>query len=545
MTTDNLTDDFSRFGLSEEIVDVLVQQRFVAATLLQQLAIPAVLDGRDVVGHAANGSGKTTAYVVSTLGQIDPEVQQPQVCVLAPTRESTSQIAELFRLYAQHLPDIQIASIIGGEGYGMQISQLKRGAQVVVGTPSRLIDLVREENLLISQLRSLVLDDADELLKLGFGENVKWILSAAEGDPQTLMFSASMPESLRELAEHGLREPERIELADVLPTPALNPIEEANTADAADEMEEISCEVAVEEEPPADEVLANSVSGDVPDTESAPEVLERETSEVEALESESVEKEINGEATAEDESPSQPEKATRPIAKDPVGELKKRLANIIADDDLDESASMLTSFLAENPNTTMLQLSSALARLALEWATAGELPKPRARRRDERPERRESSFRNRSDRPARGRDNRDSRERRFDRKPAGRDGGNRGSNRSPQQGMAKYRIEVGHDHGVRPGNIVGAITGSSDIKGWQIGGIDIQTRFSTIDLPQDLPEEMLQDLRQVRVAGQALRISKWNGPRGGGSRFDDQPRKFNRKKHGKPTWKKSGRERNS
>ena len=524
MKTEISTDHFADFGLQPAIVEALAEQGCEHVTLLQQLVVPVLLDGRDTIAQAPAASGKTTAFVASTPERIDPDLQQPQVCVLAPTREATRRLTELFRHYVGHLPNVQIASIMGGEGYGLQISQLKRGAHIVIGTPSRLMDLIREQNLPLQNLRVLVLDDVDELVQLGFGEDIKRILAAAGADRQTIMCCTTMTDEVRQLAEETIPDAEHI----VLEEPAVAPDPPVQVEEIADGAEEGAEEGAPEVEDllapeGAPKVDSATDAADEPDTEP--------TAESSAASSESDERE----------------------PQDPVALLKQRLATIIAESQdeppgsLDAATSFIMDFLAENPNATMLQLSSALTKLALEWAGAGELPETVQRRPAQRYGSRDSSdFRGRGRSTDRGPRERGDRERgNRDRRPEGRTdgnrqrGGHRSDSRSASNGnLARYRIEVGHDHGVRPGNIVGAITGSSDIQGWQIGSIDIQNRFSTIDLPGDLPEQLLRDLGQVRVAGQALRISKWNARPGGQGRFGDQPRKFNRKKQGKPTWKK-------
>ncbi|MEM7314671.1 MAG: DEAD/DEAH box helicase, partial [Planctomycetota bacterium] len=204
--------DFAGFDLSPEVFQAVCQQGYTTPTEIQRHAIPPILSGRDVIGHAKTGTGKTAAFALPLLSGIDTSQPHPQICVLAPTRELAIQVADAFGTYASHLDGLRIVTIYGGAAYGPQISQLKRGAHIVVGTPGRVIDHMKRGNLKLDQLKSFVLDEADEMLNMGFAEDVKWILSQSSSERQTLLFSATMPDNVRTIANAHLQDPKLISL---------------------------------------------------------------------------------------------------------------------------------------------------------------------------------------------------------------------------------------------------------------------------------------------------------------------------------------------
>ena len=171
--------------------------------------MPLLLAGRDVLGQAQTGTGKTAAFAFPMLQRIDLEQKVPQVLVLTPTRELAIQVAESFKRYAAGLKGLRVAAIYGGQDYQVQFRHLDRGVHVVVGTPGRVMDHMRRGSLKLDGLRVLVLDEADEMLRMGFAEDVEWVLTQAPAQRQIALFSATMPESIRRIAQRHLTEPRR------------------------------------------------------------------------------------------------------------------------------------------------------------------------------------------------------------------------------------------------------------------------------------------------------------------------------------------------
>ncbi len=198
---------FADLGIDDRVLRALSDVGYESPSPIQAATIPAMMAGRHVVGLAQTGTGKTAAFAVPILSQIelDPQAQKtPQALVLAPTRELALQVSEAIGKYAKYLPGLHVLPIYGGSSYGVQLSGLRRGAQVVVGTPGRVIDHLEKKTLDLSQLRFLVLDEADEMLNRGFAEDVETILKGTPGDKQVALFSATMPSQIRRIAQRYL-----------------------------------------------------------------------------------------------------------------------------------------------------------------------------------------------------------------------------------------------------------------------------------------------------------------------------------------------------
>ena len=195
--------------LPQPVLQALTERGYERPTPIQAQIIPPILNGDDVIGQAQTGTGKTAAFAIPLLSRIDPEDRRPQVLVLTPTRELANQVAAVTD-YAKHLRGVNVASIYGGAPYGEQLRALRRGAQVVIGTPGRIMDHLNKGSLDIGDLRCLVLDEADEMLRMGFIDDVEWILDHAPEERQTALFSATMPRQIANIAERYLTDPTRV-----------------------------------------------------------------------------------------------------------------------------------------------------------------------------------------------------------------------------------------------------------------------------------------------------------------------------------------------
>jgi len=195
---------FADLGIDKRVLRALNDVGYESPSPIQAATIPALLEGRHVVGLAQTGTGKTAAFAVPILSQIDLKQKTPQALVLAPTRELALQVSEAFERYAAHLPGLHVLPVYGGQGYGVQLSALRRGVHVVVGTPGRIMDHLEKGTLDLSQLRFLVLDEADEMLKMGFQEDVETILADTPEGKHVALFSATMPAQIRRIAKKYL-----------------------------------------------------------------------------------------------------------------------------------------------------------------------------------------------------------------------------------------------------------------------------------------------------------------------------------------------------
>ncbi|MFZ1641646.1 MAG: DEAD/DEAH box helicase, partial [Candidatus Contendobacter sp.] len=203
---------FEELALSPALLQTLKEVGYEAPSPIQAACIPHLLAGHDLIGQAQTGTGKTAAFALPLLQRLDLADCQPQVLVLTPTRELAIQVAEAFQSYARHLPGFHVLPIYGGQSMTLQLRHLRRGAHVVVGTPGRIMDHLRRETLALDGLRSVVLDEADEMLRMGFIEDVDWILERTPPERQIALFSATMPEPIRQVAHRHLRDPREVKI---------------------------------------------------------------------------------------------------------------------------------------------------------------------------------------------------------------------------------------------------------------------------------------------------------------------------------------------
>jgi ATP-dependent RNA helicase DeaD len=207
---DTAGQNFSELGLADAVLKALRDVGYETPSAIQAATIPPLLAGRDVVGLAQTGTGKTAAFALPILSRLDMTQKSPQALVLAPTRELALQVCEAFEKYAAHLKGVHVLPVYGGQGYGVQLSALRRGVHIVVGTPGRIMDHLDKGTLDLSELKYLVLDEADEMLKMGFAEDVETILADTPEDKQVALFSATMPAAIRRISAKYLHDPEEI-----------------------------------------------------------------------------------------------------------------------------------------------------------------------------------------------------------------------------------------------------------------------------------------------------------------------------------------------
>ena len=209
MTTDTVT-LFNQLALNKQLLKALDEVGYETPSPIQAQTIPLLLEGKDIIGQAQTGTGKTAAFALPLLSNLDLSQKQPQVLVLAPTRELAIQVAEAFQKYAKHLKGFHVLPVYGGQDYRGQIQALKRGVHVVVGTPGRVMDHMRRGTLKLDNLSALVLDEADEMLRMGFIDDVEWVLEQSPADRQIALFSATMPQQIRRIATRHLKAPAQI-----------------------------------------------------------------------------------------------------------------------------------------------------------------------------------------------------------------------------------------------------------------------------------------------------------------------------------------------
>ena len=552
--SDSAVTKFSDLNLPAPLLAALEKVGYETPSPIQAQTIPSLLAGRDLIGHAPTGTGKTAAFALPLLARIDMARSQVQVLVLTPTRELAIQVAEAFQRYASQMQGFHVLPIYGGQDYGGQIRQLRRGVHVVVGTPGRVMDHMRKGTLVLNGLSALVLDEADEMLRMGFIDDVEWILEQTPDQRQVTLFSATMPREIRRIAHKYLNEPDEIAIKSRTATAdtirqrywvvsgvhkldALTRMLEVEPFDAA--LLFVRTKIAtveLAERLSARGYAAAALNGDMAQAqrEQMVERLKRGTLDLlvatdvaaRGLDVERISHVINYDipydveayihrigrtgragrtgdailfvaprerrmlATIERATRQKIEPLTLPsteVVNDKrIADFKQRIVDALGSKDLDFMRDLVGGLQQEN-EVPALDLAAALATMVVGDRPLLLAPEPE-RPRERRPERRE-----RDDSRGRGRPRRS------------------GPREQPEQGMERYRIEVGYEHGVKPGNIVGAIANEAELDARHIGRIDIQTDHSLVDLPAGMPKEVFGALRKVWVCGQRLNISRPGG----------------------------------
>ncbi|AKS41621.1 DEAD/DEAH box helicase [Wenzhouxiangella marina] len=547
------TASFAELGLPEVLLGVLTGLGYEAPSPIQAATIPALLNGSDVLGQAQTGTGKTAAFALPVLARLRASSPRPAALVLVPTRELAIQVAEAFQRYASGLDGFHVLPIYGGQAYGPQLAGLRRGADVVVGTPGRVIDHLDKGTLDLSHLSTLVLDEADEMLRMGFIDDVENVLSKMPKDCQIALFSATMPAAVARIAERYLKDPERVTIRSRTTTAAtirqrywlVSGLHKLDALTRILEVEPFDAMIVFARTRVATEELAQrlnargfsaaALNGDVPQQQREQFVERLKGGDIDilvatdvaarGLDVERISHVVNYDIPYDTEAyvhrigrtgragrageailfvaPRERgmlraiERATRqPI--EPMGvpsvadvneqrvqRFKKAVAQALEEESLDVYREVVDACQQET-GAEMSDIAAALARLL---RGGDELllsePEPLPGRHERRPDRppRERSRPNQPEAPS-------------------------------EEGLRSYRVEVGNVHGVRTGNLVGAIANEANLDSSRIGRIRIRDQFSLVELPADLPQATLDLLARVRVAGQALDIRVDTGPVG-------------------------------
>lgn len=571
---------FEDLNLRPEVLRAIKDLGYETPSPIQEKSIAPLLEGRDIIGQAQTGTGKTAAFSLPLLSTVDIKAKDIQILILTPTRELAIQVAEAVQSFAKYLPKFNVLPIYGGASYDTQIKALNRGVQLVVGTPGRIMDLIERGKLRLEGLKALVLDEADEMLKMGFIDDVEWIMDRCPENRQIALFSATMPDAIKRVATKYLNNPTEIKIASKTTTAttvrqrywlvsglhkidALTRLLDVEPYDAL----LIFTRTKTEAEELASKLTARghaceALHGDIPqkirekivdklrngqlDILIATDVVAR------GLDVERITHVVNYDIPYDPESyvhrigrtgragrtgdailfvspkerrmlrliehttkqPIEPMKmpTTQDINRHRLLAFKNKILGALEDDNLEPFAQLINEILADD-SIEPIDLCTALAKLVQggEPLFIDE----------SQPEPKQKSFEELGVR--------DRGERRGEKKKMP-------SSRAeplkdfPEIPMLRYRVAVGYKDGVKPGQIVGAIANEGNIESKYIGNIDIFETFATIDLPDGMPNEVLQVLKQARVCGRALEIRKYyadkdegvNSSRSGNSRFKDR-----------------------
>ncbi|BCW07565.1 DEAD/DEAH box helicase [Arthrobacter sp. NtRootA1] len=546
---------FVDLGIDGRVLAALQDVGYEKPSPIQAATIPLLLEGRDVVGLAQTGTGKTAAFAVPALSRLaelhdlNGPSRKTQALVLAPTRELALQVAEAFTSYAKHIDDFTVLPVYGGSAYGPQLAGLRRGAQVVVGTPGRVIDHIAKGSLDLSELQYLVLDEADEMLRMGFADDVEQIFQQTPETRQVALFSATMPGQIRRMSKQYLNNPAEISVKSKTTTGANTKqrylqVMGPHKLDALTrilEVEDFDGVIAFVRTKMATEDLADklkargfqaaAINGDIPQQqrertvdalkEGRIDILVATDVAARGLDVERISHVINYDIPHDTESyvhrigrtgragrsgdailfmtPREKyllrsiEKATRqpveqmhlPTAETVntlrLGKFAERITETLESEDVAAFRDLIASY-EEEHNVPASEIAAALAVMAQggQPLLVKELPAA--------PE--------------------------YQKRERSKDGfGSRGPTRALTEGNATYRIAVGRRQRVMPGSIVGAIANEGGISSAQIGGIDIRSDHSLVELPADLSPEQLRALSRTRIGGELIHLELDNGRR--------------------------------
>jgi ATP-dependent RNA helicase DeaD len=573
---------FSELGLSETVVRAVTAIGYEAASAIQAATIPALLSGADILGQAQTGTGKTAAFALPILSQLDLKQKAPQALVLVPTRELAIQVAEAFQKYAAGQPGFHVLPIYGGQSYTPQLNALKRGTHVIVGTPGRIIDHLERGTLQLDGLRTVVLDEADEMLAMGFADAMEAILSRTPPQRQVALFSATMAPNIRRIAQHHLRNPREIVIRGKTGTAAnirqsYWMVSGMHKLDALTRIVEVSsfdamlvfvrtkqATVELAEKLQARGFAAVALNGDIPQALREKTVAQLKAGRIDilvatdvaarGLDVERVSHVVNYDVPYDTESyvhrvgrtgragrsgeailfiaPRERnmlrliERATRqtiePLALPTIEDVNTRRLAKFKTRIAEVIASVPMEFYRKAVQEIAMETGADLLTVAAALATLveGNAPLPV-----------------KASAPVDAEQWRDDAAPRRDNAYPRREE----SQPPPQGGFAfeddgqqiTYRLGVGKKHGVLPGHIVGAIANEAKLQGSQINGVDIGMEYSFVRLPAKLPPPVLLRLSKVMVRGQLLNLEAGElsskKPSRSPSKFERKPKKAHRK----------------
>ena len=551
---------FSELPLLPKVQKAIEAVGYETPTPIQAQVIPYLLQGRDILGVAQTGTGKTAAFALPILSNLDMKTRNPRVLCLAPTRELAIQVAEAFQTYAKYLKGFKVLPIYGGADYRGQIRQLGRGVHVVVGTPGRVMDHIRRGTLVLDDLKTLVLDEADEMLSMGFIDDIEWILQQMPEEHQTALFSATMPARIRKLTDKYLRDPAEITIK--LKTTTAPPIrqrflqvrhnEKLETLARILEVEEYdgmlvfvrtkNATLEVAQRLQARGYAAEALNGDIPQSRREKTVACLKSGNIDiivatdvaarGLDVKRISHVVNYDVPYDTESyvhrigrtgragregdailfvigrEQRMLQAIERTTRKSIERYKFPSLEVLNERKIEQLFTRIDEVLQKDLTEYSSVVSKYLKRsgvdpllLAAAMASLEAGSEPFYIKEPPRKSRREPERYEREDR-RRGRPER-SESKRFKR---------------DQIATETYRLEVGEVHGVSKGDIVGAIANEAGIESQYMGKIHVYEQHSLIELPEGMPKPIFKMLKKVWVRGQQLQISKDVGPPTGGKR---------------------------
>ncbi|GIU03636.1 ATP-dependent RNA helicase DeaD [Shewanella sp. c952] len=565
---------FRELGLSEPLLRALDELGYEKPTPIQAASIDPLMAGKDILGQAQTGTGKTGAFALPLLNSIDPNTNSPQILVLAPTRELAVQVAEAFGSYAKFMKGLHVLPIYGGQSMHQQLNALRRGPQIIVGTPGRVMDHMRRGTLKLESLKAMVLDEADEMLKMGFIDDIEWILEHTPKQRQLALFSATMPEQIKRVANKYLSEPVHVKIAAT--TTTVETIEQRfvqvsqhNKLEALVRVLEVektegiiifvrtrnSC-VELAEKLEARGYASSPLHGDMNQQarERAVDQLKRGKLDIiiatdvaaRGLDVERIGHVVNYDIPYDTEAYVHRigrtgragrtgmailfvthremrmlrtiERATKsrispmdvPSPETVTERRLSRLGEQIGEVIAKDSLDFMKGAVAKLCQELEVDTDVLAAALLQQVQKDRPLQLPSMNER-QRDSRDDRNSRDRNDRAPRERGDRGDRPRRESRPTPSSIGSADSLKDNPDVKMCRYIIDVGRDNGVGVGNIVGAVANEANIDSRYIGQIQLFDQVTAIDLPDGMPKDVLAHLKKVRVCGRPLNIREAAG----------------------------------
>ena len=573
---------FDTLGLDGRVLQALKDVGYETPSAIQAATIPVLLQGRDVVGLAQTGTGKTAAFALPILSRIEPGQGVPQALVLAPTRELALQVCEAFESYAGHLPEVHLLPVYGGQAYGQQLSALRRGVDIVVGTPGRIMDHMKRGSLDLTQIKYLVLDEADEMLKMGFAEDVETILADTPDDKQVALFSATMPAQIRRISQQYLNDPEEIKIAGKTQTSSsisqryvvVSYMQKLDALTRVLEVEDFDGIIVftrtrgdseqVAEKLRARGYSAAAINGDIPQNLREKTVDRLKSGDLDilvatdvaarGLDVERISHVINYDLPIDTESyvhrigrtgragrtgdaisfvtPREQRllKAIEKATKQPLTQMPLPRVEEVNATRLSRFDDAITAALGEDQRIdTFRDIIAHYVRhhdvpetdvaAALAVVAQGKKPLLLDEADDEKFARdRAQAAKFLDDGPERG--GRGQHDTRREREDRGP--------RERRDDLVMYRIEVGRRQRVQPGQIVGALANEGGLDRGDFGRIQIREDFSLVELPKRLSSSALEQLARTRIGGKPIELKEDRGPGPRGKGWEDRPRRDDR-----------------
>lgn len=566
---------FKSFGLSDNILKVLDEIGYESPSAIQEQCITHLLDGHDVIGQAQTGTGKTAAFTLPLLDRIDLNNNQVQLLVLTPTRELAIQVSEAIQTYARHLKGFHVLPIYGGQSYDVQLKPLKRGVHAVVGTPGRVMDHLKKGTLKLNSLKTLVLDEADEMLRMGFIDDVKWVMKKLPKKRQIALFSATMPDTIRRVAETFLNKPKIIKIK--TKTATAKTISQSywlvgglHKLDALTRILEIelfdgliifvrtkTATIDLAEKLSARGFAAEPINGDIAQNQRERIITQLKQGKIDiliatdvaarGLDVDRISHVVNYDIPQDPESyvhrigrtgragrqgkailfvaPREKRilRTIEKITRQPIEPMQLPSAKII-------NEQRVKNFKERIANTLSNQDLSVFEELVLSYQKENKVDVIKmASALALMAQGSEPLFLNEKDFKQNSFSDEDKSKVTISLQPEP-------LKEYPQIPMRRYRIAVGHKDKIRPGNILGAIANEAEISSDYIGTIQILQDFTVIDLPDEMPNETFEILKKTRIFNKTLNLEELtnknniSGSREKDTRFKRESIKRNKKR---------------